>query len=42
MKVARISNAPPNNDMHPTANSVDFMRETAAIQSLVAAGDAGR
>jgi hypothetical protein len=34
--------APPNNGMHPTANSAAFMRETPAIQSLVAAGDAGR
>jgi hypothetical protein len=28
--------------MHPTANSVAFMRETPANQRLVAAGDAGR
>jgi hypothetical protein len=31
-----------NNGMHPTANSVAFMRETPAIQRFVAAGDAGR
>jgi len=28
--------------MHPTANSVAFMRETPAIQRFGAAGDAGR
>jgi hypothetical protein len=32
----------PNNGMHPTANSVAFMRETPASQPLVAAGDARR
>jgi hypothetical protein len=31
-----------NNGMHPTANSVTFMRETRAIHRFVAAGDAGR
>jgi hypothetical protein len=34
--------APPNKGMHPTANSVAFMRETPAIQSMCAAGDAER
>jgi len=34
--------APPNNGMHPTANSVAFMREVPAIQRFAAAGDAGR
>jgi hypothetical protein len=28
--------------MHPTANRVNVIRETPAIQRLVAAGDAGR
>jgi hypothetical protein len=28
--------------MQPTANNVDFMRETPAIQRLVAAADGGR
>jgi len=37
-----FNNAAPNNGMHPTANSLAFMRETPAIQRLVAAGDAGR
>ena len=32
----------PNNGMHPTANSVAFMRETPTNQRFVAAGDAGR
>jgi len=31
-----------NNGMHPTANSVAFMRETPANQRFVAARDAGR
>jgi len=30
--------APPNNGMHPTADTTDFIY----FQSLVAAGDAGR
>lgn len=34
--------AAPNSGMHPTANSVDLMRETPANQTFVAAGDAGR
>jgi hypothetical protein len=31
-----------NNGLHLTANSVNFMRKMTAIQSPVAAGDAGR
>jgi len=37
-----LARAQSNNGMHPTANSVNFMRKMAAIQSPVAAGDAGR
>ena len=33
---------PPNNGMHPTANSVAFIRETMLFSRPVAAGDAGR
>jgi hypothetical protein len=37
-----FKNAAPNNGMHPTANSVDVMRETPASYRFAAAGDAGR
>jgi hypothetical protein len=42
VKAASSSGGRANNGMHPTANSVAFIRETPAIQRFVAAGDAGR
>jgi hypothetical protein len=36
------TSAQSNNAMQPTANSVDFIRETPAIRRFVAAADGGR
>ena len=36
------SNPASNNGMHPTANSVAFIRKTLFLSRLVAAGDAER